>query len=201
MVVRRAGLARRSPVGGSVVHVFVLGIDPGVSRCGFAVLKATPTGPKAKAIGVLRTDPNDELPYRLAELHHELKALLEEFTPVAVAIERVLFQVNVRTAMSVGQASGLVLAEAAARGALVTQYSPNEIKLTVAGYGDADKVAVQTMVQRLLGLSAPPQPADAADACAVALTYLAQAKMSSAMERARRKADSAGRRNVAPQSL
>ena len=170
--------------------MFVLGIDPGVSRCGFAVVEATASGPRARAIGVLRTDPNDELPYRLAEMHFEIKGLLEEFAPDVVAIERVLFQVNVRTAMSVGQASGLVLAEGAARGALVVEYSPNEIKLTVAGYGNADKGQVQVMVQRLLGLRAAPEPADAADAAAVALTHLARTKMERRVTAATRAAPS-----------
>lgn len=152
------------------------------------MVEATANGPKARAIGVLRTDPNDELPYRLAELHFELKGLLDEFTPQAVAVERVLFQVNVRTAMSVGQASGLVLAEAAARGAVVIEYSPNEIKQTVAGYGNADKEQVQTMVARLLKLPSAPEPADAADAAAVALTHLARTKMARRVETARRAA-------------
>ena len=94
-----------------------------------------------------------------------------------VAIERVFFQVNVRTAMAVGQASGLAMAEAVAAGAEVVQYSPNEVKLAVAGDGAADKQAVGRMVQKLLGLAAPPRPADAADAAALALCHLAHAPM------------------------
>jgi crossover junction endodeoxyribonuclease RuvC len=87
-------------------------------------------------------------------------------------VERVLFQVNVRTAMSVGQASGLALALAARAGIPVAQYSPNEVKLAVAGYGGAEKAAVQAMVVRLLSLAEPPQPPDAADALALALCHL-----------------------------
>jgi crossover junction endodeoxyribonuclease RuvC len=166
--------------------MFVLGIDPGVTRCGFAVLDASGRTPKPRVIGVLTTEPSDEMPYRLAELHFEIKALLEEFSPAVVAIERVLFQVNVRTAMSVGQVNGLVLAEAAARGAEVVQYSPNEIKAAVAGDGGADKEQVQRMVALQLQLHAVPQPADAADAAAVALTYLAQAGLSRAVREASR---------------
>ena len=159
----------------NVVQVFVLGIDPGVSRCGYACLEATSRGPKPIAIGVLRTAPSDPLPQRLAELQGELRALMTEFDPQALAVERVFFQVNVRTAMSVGQASGLAMAEAASRGIAVTQYSPNEVKLAVAGDGGASKDQIQRMVQSLLGLSAPPRPADAADAAALALCHLAHA--------------------------
>ena len=155
--------------------MFVLGIDPGLSRCGYGAVRATPKGPRAVAIGVLRTSPADPLPARLAELQAELRALLAELQPDVVSVERVFFQVNVRTAMSVGQASGLAMAEAVAAGCEVAQYSPNEVKLAVAGDGAADKQAVQTMVQRLLGLASPPRPADAADAAALALCHLAHA--------------------------
>lgn len=124
---------------------------------------------------MIRTSTSDELPVRLAELQHELRTLIAELQPDVVAVERIFFQHNVRTAMSVGQASGLAMAEAVTAGCSVTQYSPNEVKLAVAGDGAADKAAVQTMVQRLLGLAAPPKPADAADAAALALCHLAHA--------------------------
>lgn len=124
---------------------------------------------------MIRTSPTDDLPVRLAELHGELRDLMAEYRPDVVAIERIFFQNNVRTAMSVGQASGLAMVEAVAAGCEVVQYSPNEVKLAVAGDGAADKMAVQTMVQRLLGLAAPPKPADAADAAALALCHLAHA--------------------------
>lgn len=159
--------------------MFVLGIDPGVSRCGYACVERGSSATRAVAIGVLRTDPADPMPQRLAELQVELRSLLDEFQPDAVAVERVFFQVNVRTAMSVGQASGLALAEAASRGIEVAQYSPNEVKLAVAGDGGADKAQIQRMVQHLLGLSIAPKPADAADAAALALCHLAHAGLRS----------------------
>lgn len=161
--------------------MFVLGIDPGVSRCGYAVLDARRPRPRAVALGVLTTPPDVAMPLRLAELHGELKALLDEFTPAVVSIERVFFQHNVRTAMSVGQASGLVMVEAVARGCEITQYSPNEVKLAVTGDGAADKGAVGTMVATLLGLAAAPRPADAADAAALALCHLAHAPLAKAV--------------------
>ena len=155
--------------------MFVLGIDPGLSRCGYGAVRATSRGPRAQAIGVIRTSPSDELPDRLAELQAELRALILELQPDVVAVERIFFQNNVRTAMSVGQASGLAMAESVAAGCQVAQYSPNEVKLAVTGDGAADKLQVQVMVQRLLGLAAAPKPADAADAAALALCHLAHA--------------------------
>ncbi len=157
--------------------MFVLGIDPGVSRCGYACLQSTTSGAHPVAIGVLRTAPADPMPARLAELQRELRQLFDELRPDALAVERVLFQVNARTAMSVGQVSGLALAEAAGRGLDVAEYSPNEVKLAVAGDGAADKAQIQQMVMQLLRLSAPPRPADAADAAAVALCHLAHARL------------------------
>jgi crossover junction endodeoxyribonuclease RuvC len=157
----------------------VLGIDPGLTRCGFAVVDGRgPSAAVAITMGVIRTSSCDELPHRLASLRLELVSLIEEFAPDVVSVERVFFQTNVRTAMSVGQASGLALCEAAAAGCEVVQYTPNEVKNTVAGYGSATKQQVQKMVQTRLKLSKPPTPADAADAAALALCHLAVAPMS-----------------------
>ncbi|MGZ4723223.1 MAG: crossover junction endodeoxyribonuclease RuvC [Ilumatobacteraceae bacterium] len=156
----------------------VLGIDPGLTRCGYAVLDSTDAGgPKAMSLGVLRTPPSDQLPQRLASLQAEIVALLREYRPDVVVVEQVFFQVNVRTAMSVGQASGIALAEAAAFGCQVVQYTPNQVKNSVAGWGGADKAQVQKMVQVRLGFSAPPKPPDAADAAALALCYLSSAPL------------------------
>ena len=156
--------------------MFVLGVDPGLSRCGYCVLELDPGSggrSRAVALGVLRTAPAAPVPERLAELWADVRGLIDEFVPASVAIERVLFQANVRTAMSVGQASGVVMAEAAGRGIPVTEYSPNQVKDAVAGFGAADKEQVQRMVQMLLELDEPPRPADAADAAAIALTHVA----------------------------
>jgi crossover junction endodeoxyribonuclease RuvC len=128
-------------------------------------------------MGVVRTPVDAELAQRLLMLRDELRALISEYRPNAVAVERVFFQMNVRTAMSVGQASGLALVEAAAAGCEVAQYSPNEVKDVVAGWGGADKAQIQKMVQMRLGLATLPKPADAADAAALALCHLAVAPM------------------------
>lgn len=152
----------------------MLGIDPGLTRCGYAVVDGRGPGTAtAISMGVIRTPAGDDLPYRLAALRDELVGLLREFEPAVVAVERVFFQVNVRTAMSVGQASGLALCEAAAFGCEVVQYTPNEVKDAVAGYGAAGKEQVARMVQTRLRLAQPPKPADAADAAALALCHLA----------------------------
>jgi crossover junction endodeoxyribonuclease RuvC len=166
--------------------VFVLGIDPGLSRCGYACVEQRGRETSLVAIGVLRTPPDAALPARLAELQRDLGGLIDELSPDVVSVERVFFQVNVRTAMGVGQASGLALAAAHAAGCEVVQYTPNEVKASVAGHGGAGKEEITRMVQLRLSLPAPPKPADAADAAALALCHLAHAPFGAAVARAAR---------------
>ena len=152
----------------------VLGIDPGLTRCGYAVVDGRgPSRVNAVSMGVIRTPSSDPLATRLATLRLEFTALIAEFEPDVVAVEQVFFQVNVRTAMATGQASGLALAEGAIAGCEVIQYTPNQVKDAVAGWGGAGKEQVQKMVQARLQLATLPKPADAADAAALALTHLA----------------------------
>jgi crossover junction endodeoxyribonuclease RuvC len=150
----------------------VLGIDPGLSRCGYGAVRRDGHRLVAVACGVLRTPTDLDVPARLAILYRDLTALFDELEPAALAVERILFQVNARTAIAVGQASGLALAIAAQREIPVVHYSPNEVKLAVTGYGAADKAQVQAMVARLCNLAAPPNPPDAADALALAACHL-----------------------------
>ncbi|MEX2658942.1 MAG: crossover junction endodeoxyribonuclease RuvC [Acidimicrobiales bacterium] len=164
--------------------MFVLGIDPGLTRCGYGAVRRTAAVLTAVAAGVLTTSPATPLPERLAELQLGLRGLLLDLRPDVVAVERLFFQTNVRTAMAVGQASGLVLAEAIAAGSLVAQYTPNEVKLAVTGYGAAPKEQVQRMVQAQLGLAETPRPPDAADALALALCHLAVAPLRTRVARA-----------------
>ncbi len=161
--------------------MFVLGVDPGLSRCGYGLvasgdrpgaLPAGRGGLHALAAGVIETDVAAPLPTRLRVLRDELHTLLEEHRPDVVVVERVFFQVNARTAMSVGQASGLALAEAAASGCAVVQYTANEVKQALVGYGAATKGQVQRMVAAVLGLAAVPRPPDVADALALAVCHL-----------------------------
>ena len=171
---------------GRVERVFVLGIDPGLSRCGYGAISRTAAGAQlvTRAYGVIRTDPAAELPARLALLAADLNALLDDLRPDVVVVERVFFQTNVRTAMAVGQASGLALAAASARGCHVVQYTSNEVKQSVAGYGAATKEQVQRMVATLLGLAERPSPPDAADALALALCHHACAPLAARVESA-----------------
>ena len=165
--------------------MFVLGVDPGVSRCGYGCVAGERGAVRPVAVGVITTPPSDPLPQRLAALWTELTALIAELRPAAVVVERVFFQTNVRTAMSVGQASGLALAAASLAGCEVAQYTANEVKLAVAGYGGADKNQVQRMVQSLLGLPETPKPPDAADALALAICHMTIAPRLARMEAAR----------------
>lgn len=164
--------------------MFVLGIDPGLTRCGYGAVRRDGAGLAAVAAGVLTTAPATPLPERLAELQLGLRALLVELAPDVVAVERVFFQSNVRTAMAVGQASGLALAEAVNAGCEVAQYTPNEVKMAVTGFGAAPKEQVQRMVQAQLGLAERPRPPDAADALALALCHLATARLRTRVARA-----------------
>ncbi len=153
--------------------MFVLGIDPGLSRCGYGALRQG-RRPVAEAAGILSTATELDRASRLAELQSDMRALLVELRPDVVAIERVLFQRNIATATSVSQAAGVVMAESAAAGCEVVEYSPNEVKEAVAGWGGADKAEITEMVRVLLGLPGALRPADAADAVAVALCHLAR---------------------------
>ena len=152
--------------------MFVMGIDPGLSRCGYGVLSHSEGKTTAVAAGVITTPVDDPLPDRLFMLSNELEELLREFAVSEVAVEKVFFQTNVKTAMSVGQASGLALVAALRSGASVAQYTANEVKLSITGYGAADKLQMQRMIQASLNLPELPSPPDAADALALALCHL-----------------------------
>jgi crossover junction endodeoxyribonuclease RuvC len=159
--------------------VFVLGIDPGLSRCGYGIVERLGRGrSRAVAAGVLRTDPGSDVPRRLAALQVDLRSLFQEHRPAVMAIERVLFQANARTAIPVAQAAGVAMVEAVAAGCDVVEYSPNRVKQTITGAGGAGKDQVERMVQTLLGIATPLRPVDAADAVAVALCHLAHAPLS-----------------------
>jgi crossover junction endodeoxyribonuclease RuvC len=155
--------------------VFVVGVDPGLSRCGYGVVARSPGRRgrlQAVAAGVIETPPDEGVPLRLLTLLRELRALLSEYAPAVVVVERVFFQVNAKTAVSVCQASGLALAAAAEQGCDVVQYSANEVKQAIVGYGSATKDQVQRMIASVLDLAVPPRPPDAADALALAVCHL-----------------------------
>jgi crossover junction endodeoxyribonuclease RuvC len=164
--------------------VKVIGIDPGYATTGYGIVERTDGRLRAVAYGALRTPAAEPHAVRLAGLRAGLVELLDAHRPRAVAVERVLFNANVRTAMLVGQASGVALATAAERGLEVFEYTPGEVKQSVSGVGNAPKAQVQSMVEALLALDAPPEPADAADACALAICHLNRAGLRSAISRA-----------------
>jgi crossover junction endodeoxyribonuclease RuvC len=152
----------------------VLGVDPGLGRCGWAVLDGHGGRVAAAGYGTIQTG-GDQVAPRLAELAGGLREVLATHRPEALAIERVFFNANVRTAMTVGQASGVVLLLAAEHGLRVAAYTPPQVKQAVTGTGGAPKEQVGYMVRALLGLEAVPTPADTADALAVALCHLQHA--------------------------
>lgn len=153
--------------------MFVLGVDPGLTRCGYGLVAPLGSGRfRAVAAGTLETDPHDPVERRLASLAVAMRELLESYDPPVVVVERVFFQTNARTATGVAQASGVALAAAAERGCEVAQYTSNEVKLAVVGYGSATKRQVQAMVARQVGLAEGAPPPDAADALALAVCHL-----------------------------
>jgi crossover junction endodeoxyribonuclease RuvC len=156
-----------------VRRVRVLGIDPGLTRCGLGVVEGDPGRPlSAIAVDVIRTSSGTELAHRLLVVHDAVADWLEAYQPDAVAVERVFTQANVRTVMGTAQASGAALLAAARRGVPVSLYTPSEVKAAVTGHGRADKHQVTAMVTRLLRLEADPKPADAADALALGVCHV-----------------------------
>ena len=171
----RAEAPARTVSAGSArsAHPTVLGVDPGLTRCGIGAVHGPAERPRLVLATCVTTPASWPLEQRLLHLHQELRRIIDETEPVGVAVERVLFSANVRTAMPTGQAAGIALLAAAEHGLPVVAYSPNEVKLTVTGDGRADKAAVARLVAAQLGLDAPPRPVDVTDALAVAITHLA----------------------------
>lgn len=162
----------------------VLGIDPGVATTGFGVVDKDGGRLRPVALGAIRTPSGLAHADRLACLQRDVSALIDQHRPEVVVIERLFFNANVRTAMAVGQASGVALAAAAAAGLEVHSYTPPEVKQSVVGVGSAAKAQVQAMVAAILGLAEPPTPPDAADACALAICHLNRSGLARALRAA-----------------
>ncbi|RKN12676.1 crossover junction endodeoxyribonuclease RuvC [Streptomyces radicis] len=163
----------------------VLGVDPGLTRCGVGVVDGAPGRPLTMAaVGVLRTPADAETPLRLVAIERGLEEWLDAHRPEAVAVERVFSQHNVRTVMGTAQASAVAMLCAARRGLPVALHTPSEVKAAVTGSGRADKAQVGAMVTRLLRLDAPPRPADAADALALAICHIWRAPAHDRIRRA-----------------
>jgi crossover junction endodeoxyribonuclease RuvC len=166
--------------------VRVLGVDPGLTRCGLGVVEGEPGRPlKALGYGVARTPADGDIGARLLDLDIQITAWIANFEPELVAVERVFSQHNVRTVMGTAQAAAIAITAAARVGVPVALHTPSEVKAAVSGNGRADKAQVGAMVTRILRLDAPPKPADAADALALAITHIwrggAQARIDAAL--------------------
>jgi crossover junction endodeoxyribonuclease RuvC len=150
----------------------VLGIDPGLTRCGIGIVDSTgPQKLEMVGVGVIKTDPDAPLELRLFELEKEIQVWIKKFKPDVIAVERVFSHLNVKTAMATGQAAGVALLLAAKAGIPVVMHTPSEVKAAVTGSGLADKKQVANMVKRLLKLREIPKPVDSTDALALAICH------------------------------
>jgi len=150
----------------------VLGIDPGLTRCGIGIVDSTgPQKLEMVGVGVIKTDPDAPLELRLFELEKEIQVWIKKFKPDVIAVERVFSHLNVKTAMATGQAAGVALLLAAKTGIPVVMHTPSEVKAAVTGSGRADKKQVANMVKRLLKLREIPKPVDSTDALALAICH------------------------------
>ncbi|MEU7868520.1 crossover junction endodeoxyribonuclease RuvC [Dactylosporangium sp. NPDC049140] len=168
----------------------VLGVDPGLTRCGVGVVEGSPGRPcRLVHYEVVRSDPDQDLSLRLLNLDRRLTELVAEHKPESIAVERVFSQHNVRTVMGTAQAGAVAILAAARAGLPVQLYTPSEVKAAVSGNGQADKAQVTAMVTRLLRLEVAPRPADAADALALAICHVwrggARERISAALRRTR----------------
>jgi crossover junction endodeoxyribonuclease RuvC len=152
--------------------VRVLGVDPGLTRCGFGLVEGVGQALNLITVGVIRTSADSPLDQRLLALEIELTAIVERWKPGSIAVERVFSQLNVKTAMGTAQAAGVALLTAAKHGIPVAMHTPSEVKAAVTGSGRANKDQVGQMVMRILRLDAVPKPADSADALALAICQI-----------------------------
>lgn len=156
----------------------IIGLDPGTATTGYGIIDVIDREPQVVVWGTIRTSADDETPRRLQIIYEALVDLLQEHKPDAAAIEEVFFGRNITTAISVGQARGVLILALANAGLPVAEYSPPKVKDAVTGYGKADKHQVQLMVRNLLSLEETPRPDDAADGLAVALTHYQHSRFS-----------------------
>ena len=162
--------------------MIVLGIDPGIAITGFGLIRPNQLNePEAIHYGVINSTAEGNTSSRLIYLYRELTALIEEYQPEACAVEKLFFQKNQKTAMAVSEARGVICLCLAQHGLPIAEYTPNEVKLAVTSYGNADKRQVQEMVKLTLGLEDLPKPDDAADALAIAICHLGNLQLQNLM--------------------
>jgi len=149
----------------------ILGIDPGTATTGFGVVDREYNNCKAVDYGIIETTPDLDMPERLKRIHEGICWLIEEYQPDELVVEELFFNRNVTTAITVGQARGVVLLAAAQHNIPTSEYTPMQVKQAITGYGGADKKQVQMMVKNILKLATIPRPDDAADALAIAVCH------------------------------
>jgi crossover junction endodeoxyribonuclease RuvC len=154
----------------------ILGIDPGIGRTGYAVVEQNKNQIQLLVCGVISTRPGEMEAQRLLEIQKDLKSLIQKFQPDAVCIESLFFATNIKTAMTVAQARGVILSTIAAEKIKIIEITPLQVKIAATGYGKADKKQVQSMVVKLLNLKKIPKPDDAADAAAIAWAGIGRMK-------------------------
>lgn len=159
----------RMQSGNTTPDMVILGLDPGFRDTGFGIIEKNGNNLKHIAHGSIQTSPKDFFPIRLQKLHQELKALIDLYQPHRIAIERLFFAQNAKTALEVGEARGVLLLTAVQEKKEIIEFTPLQVKLAVSGYGKADKKQIQQMVKILLKLDSIPKPDDAADALAIAI--------------------------------
>jgi crossover junction endodeoxyribonuclease RuvC len=152
--------------------MYVLGVDPGVARCGYALLSRSAGSIEVHEAGVIRTEGTTALPRRLLEIFESLREIMALYTLDVMVVERVVFKTNAKSAMAVGQALGAAFMAAESSSIPVAQVSSNEMKLTLVGDGSAEKWQLRAMVQRLLGTEQPIRPPDVVDAIGLAFCFL-----------------------------
>ncbi len=171
----------------------VFGIDPGSARTGYGCVQSDGTRHRMIACGAITIPASNSFPEKLKIIHVELGVLIAEHRPDVVAIENLFHAANARSALKLGHARGVAMLAAVEAGVPIVEYTPAEVKQSVVGYGRAEKGQVQSMVQLLLGLSAPPSPFDASDALAIAVCHLHRKNLGSLAGAAREAPRAAGR--------
>ena len=162
----------------SFVNMRILGIDPGIGRCGWAIIDGKKNKFKAISYGCIETSSKTQVSERLREVYEEIVKIIKKYSPNALSIEELFFNTNVKTAFVVGQARGVILLAASQKNLDISIYTPLQVKIAITGYGRAEKAQVGKMVKTILLLKEVPKPDDTTDALAIALTHAFSAKFS-----------------------
>lgn len=155
----------------------ILGIDPGIGRTGWGVIEAQSSNIRAQKFGCIETKANSDTPGRLFAIYDEIVDIIRAYKPEVMAIEELFFNKNVKTALTVGQARGVIMLAAVQHNLQISIYTPLQVKVALTGYGRAEKPQVGKMVKVVLSLKEVPKPDDTADALAIAVTHAFSAKM------------------------